>query len=186
MIHLYMMVGLPGSGKSTWWRQFIRHNRSTDNVSRRFQRFQTLSTDDTISDITQDYGLSYSDGFQELIKFAEICLRRDLTNYISKYKTDSSLSPDKTNSYICWDQTNFTKRSRIRKLEEFSRNCVTQGIPRNEITTTAVVLLTPLDLCVSRRSEGDKIISEAVISGMHAKFEMPTTGEGFNSIIQVS
>lgn len=95
MPKLIMLVGLPGSGKST----FAKHLSGV-----------RLSTDDTIEAVSKASGLTYNEVFKSVIQPATEKLDRDLSQAISEQKD------------IVWDQTNLTKKSRKRKLSEIPDN----------------------------------------------------------------
>lgn len=87
MQKIYILVGLPGSGKSTWIK-----NNNTDWV--------IVSTDDIIEGIAKEKGLTYSDVWESNIKFAT-------------KKADSIFQEAiKDNRTIVWDQTNMTSKKR--------------------------------------------------------------------------
>ena len=86
-----MLIGVPGSGKSTW----IRNHRHDAVV---------LSTDDYIDRAASAAGLTYSQAFADHIKPATADMQ-------AQYKQAIKDRRD-----IIWDQTNLTKKSRRGKL----------------------------------------------------------------------
>lgn len=88
-----MLVGLPGSGKSTW--------RKTQSLNR-----IVLSTDAYIEDVAVQAGKSYNDVFAATIGLAEKHMEERL-NYAVEHNLE-----------IIWDQTNLTAKSRKRKLDK--------------------------------------------------------------------
>jgi predicted kinase len=95
MPNLYMLIGVPGSGKSTW----IKNQNFDSNVV-------IISTDDIIERHAQAQGLTYSEVFQNEIKAATAEMNRNLADAIAKNKD------------IVWDQTNLTAKSRKPKLSQ--------------------------------------------------------------------
>ena len=93
MPKLYMLIGVPASGKSTWREQFFETNRA-----------MIISTDDILEDIAKTQGLTYNDVFKDNIKFAN--KQMDVHMRVA-LETDMD---------IMWDQTNLTKKSRAPKL----------------------------------------------------------------------
>jgi len=91
----YIMIGLPGSGKSTW----INDNASCAKV---------LSTDNIIDSYCRQNNITYNEGFKRFIKLATNQFNNELSN-INNYKGD-----------IVIDQTNLTKKSRAYKLKKLS------------------------------------------------------------------
>jgi predicted kinase len=90
---LYMLIGVPGSGKTTW----IKGHRGNAVV---------LSTDDKVEAEAERLGKTYSDVFQSIIKQATREMNDDLNDAIRE-KRD-----------IIWDQTNITRKSRKGKLDK--------------------------------------------------------------------
>lgn len=95
MPKLYMLIGVPASGKSTWREQFFETNRA-----------MIISTDDILEDIAATQNKTYNDVFKDNIKFAtkqmDVHMRVALES-----KMD-----------IVWDQTNLTVKSRKGKLDK--------------------------------------------------------------------
>lgn len=94
----FMMVGLPGVGKST----FI-NKQKTDNTV-------VISSDDIIEEYAAQNGITYSEAFPVAIKLTKSEMERRLINAISDGKE------------IFWDQTNLTKKSRADKLAKIPKN----------------------------------------------------------------
>ena len=88
---LFMLIGLPNSGKSTY--------RNSPGCPLNF-----LSSDNYIEQIARILGTTYSDIFSSLIKHSTKAVNRDLESYLSK---DYS---------FVWDQTNLTFKSRFGRL----------------------------------------------------------------------
>lgn len=150
-----MLVGLPGSGKSTaieqWKKEF---------------GFVTLSTDDFIENVAKDRGLTYNDVFSREIKRASHALRQDLRN---------ALSEDRN---IVWDQTNIAPKGRKKKLkgipDRYYKVAVVFDVPEDE-----------LERRLSKRSEETgKTIPPRVLSDMSERFIYPTREEGFDKVIK--
>jgi predicted kinase len=97
MPRLFMLIGVPGSGKSTWIR-----SRSHDAV--------VASTDDKIEAAAAAQGLTYSEVFDAEIKAANAAMREDVKQAV-KDKRD-----------IIWDQTNLTAKSRRGKLGQVPKS----------------------------------------------------------------
>ena len=97
MPNLYMLVGVPGSGKSTW----IKNNKHDAVV---------LSTDNYIERYAMKTGKTYNDMFKELIDVATNEMGRDLEYAV------------KNNRDIIWDQTNLTVKSRKGKLNKIPKD----------------------------------------------------------------
>jgi predicted kinase len=93
---LYMLVGVPGSGKSTWI--------ESQNWSRNCVH---LSSDKFIEEYAFSVGKTYNEVFDEYVKTAtQLLTKRAITTNVSE--TDA-----------IWDQTNLTVKSRSSKLKLF-------------------------------------------------------------------
>ena len=90
MPKLYMLIGVPASGKSTWREQH------TDAA--------VISTDDILEQTAVASGRTYNEVFKENIKFAT-----EIANARAKHAF--AIGED-----VIWDQTNITKKSRKSKL----------------------------------------------------------------------
>ena len=91
MPKLTILVGLPGSGKSTW-----REKNITSE--------EVISSDDIIEKYCQEDGITYNEGFSKYAKIA---------NNEIKEKAKKALEQNKD---IIWDQTNLSKKSRKLKI----------------------------------------------------------------------
>ena len=97
MPRLYMLVGVPGSGKSTWIR-----SRNHDAV--------IASTDDKIEAAAAAQGLTYDAVFESEFKAANAALREDVKQAVKDQRD------------IIWDQTNLTAKSRRSKLGQVPKH----------------------------------------------------------------
>jgi predicted kinase len=88
-----MLVGVPGSGKSTW----INSGIVGSGV-------YVASTDNIIEGLAQIAGKTYDEMFKSSIKYAEKTM---YVNVMDAVKRDMT---------IIWDQTNLTFKSRAKKL----------------------------------------------------------------------
>lgn len=93
---LYMLIGLPGSGKSTW----IANNNVASIAA-------ILSTDALIEQYAAEQGTTYDDVFADYINTA-----LNKMNSTKKWAIANQM-------HVVWDQTNLTKASRKRKLRDF-------------------------------------------------------------------
>lgn len=149
-----MLIGLPGSGKSTW----VKHQtEDADDI-------YIASTDDIIESIAQSQNKTYTEVFADNIKVAE---KRMYANIM--LATD--LGQD-----IIWDQTNITRKSRAKKLimipDHYEKIAVVFSTPER------TELFRRLD------SRPGKTIPEHVVNSMIDSLEIPTKDEGFDTVLK--
>lgn len=105
-----MLVGVPGSGKSTW----IKNNDHDAIV---------LSTDNYIERAAEKHGKTYSEVFKDTIGQATDQMEKDLIQAVRNERD------------IIWDQTNLTAQSRKNKLGRIPRSykkvAVFFSVPQN-------------------------------------------------------
>ena len=94
---LYMLIGLPGSGKSTWTNKLFE-TESLDAI--------VLSTDHYVQAWADDEGSTYDEVFDKAIRSAT----SQLGVWVRHCK--------KFNISAVWDQTNLTAKSRAKKLQQ--------------------------------------------------------------------
>lgn len=148
-----ILVGVPGSGKSTWLQdQKIHENR------------YVASTDNIIEQIAGGFNMTYNDGFKNLIAFAEQVMWKELGMFAKDLRDQ-----------VYVDRTNLTVKSRQKfitalKPYGYEFDCVVFPTPD----------LGELDRRLHSRP--GKTIPRNVIRSMLESFEMPTKEEGFTSV----
>lgn len=163
MTTFYMMVGLPGAGKSTWTDRFKRRNRMELLDSFNFNdNLSVISTDSIIERIAEEYRLTYNDVFDNITySFAE-----KISHKMAEFAFTRK-------DIIIWDQTNLTIKSRAKKLamvpSDYKKICVLFGVPDN--------------LSDRLNSRPGKIIPDNVMLNMIRSYQQPTITEGFDNII---
>ena len=88
---MYMLIGVPASGKSTW----VEKNKGDALV---------ISSDNLIEAYAADHGMTYNEVFKEQIKIA------------TKIALEHAKAAFEADQDVIWDQTNITKKSRASKL----------------------------------------------------------------------
>lgn len=152
---LWMLVGVPGSGKSTWIEKAdLEEGRGHDTT--------ILSTDCYIEHVARYQGKTYNEVFHDNIKNAQRLMYDDL-DYALSY-----------NSNIIWDQTNTSRKSRKEKLAK---------IP-DHYKKIAVFFPTPDIEELERRlaSRPGKIIPKGVMQNMIDCLNQPMLEEGFDEV----
>lgn len=155
MKNIYILVGPPGSGKSTW-------------VEKEFQgECFVVSSDKIIEEIAAEKNQTYNEVFH-YAKVAESMMWQEFDKAI-----ETKHDP------IVVDRTNMSVKSRRRFFERLRNFHKGHGYQLH-----AVVFPKPEDKEHERRlnSRPGKTIPWEVINGMLASFQMPTTQEGFVSV----
>ncbi len=149
---LYVLVGVPGSGKSTW----IKNQDWTLGLT-------VVSTDPFVEEYARLQGKTYSEVFAEYMPTA-IDLMVEQVVFAREH-----------GHTVIWDQTNTTVKSRARKFrmlpEYYAIAVVFRTPPRDE-----------LDRRLHSRYDSGKIIPQAVVDNMIDNWQEPTLEEGFQEI----
>lgn len=152
----YMMIGLPGSGKSYLVDAIISDSDFNGII---------CSSDAVIEQISNEYGLTYDDCFKDLIDFA-----------VKQYNRDVQLAA--TNHWdIVMDQTNLTAKSRARKLAALGKSY------KKVAVVVPTHITDPARWRAQLETRSGKTIPEDVIDQMIQNFEVPTLEEGFDEIL---
>jgi len=96
MSTVYFLIGVPGSGKSTW----VKTQQWTNDC-------RYISSDHYIEEYAKRVGKTYNEVFSEFIPHA--------TKMMNDEVADAVASGDD----VIWDQTNITSKTRINKLKHF-------------------------------------------------------------------
>lgn len=152
---LYVMSGLPGSGKST----FIQSVIDADTY--------VYSTDDMIEAAAKAENKTYDEMFSSVIT--------EVTK-VSNIFLDVALA-DKKN--VIWDQTNLTSKKRKMILSKFDKSydkiCVCFEPPVS--IEDQVILENRLE------NRPGKTIPKHIMENMKKSYQEPTLNEGFNTIL---
>jgi predicted kinase len=150
----YQLIGVPGAGKSTWY-------KNQDWLGEDKKDHKYVSTDQHVEGYAKDQGKTYSEVFEEYMPTAVKQMMVNV-NMASAFQLD-----------IVWDQTSTTIVSRARKFN---------ALPDYE--HIAIVFRTPdrdeLDVRLAGRP--GKHIPKTVIDSMIEGWEEPTEEEGFKEI----
>lgn len=149
---LFILVGLPASGKSTYIR---------DILSVEFPDAIVVSTDNHIEQYATSMNKTYNQVFSDYIKPAT-SLTLDDVEYAFENKKD-----------VIWDQTNLTVDSRKKKLNMFpnyEKHCIVFETPVEYEHDRRL------------QSRPGKNIPYHVIKSMKNSFQEPTKDEGFDTI----
>lgn len=160
MSEMYMLIGLPASGKSTWISNFLKNKND---------EFVVISSDLIIEEISHEQGKTYDDVFSQYSKYANQEMWRRAEKAFSEGKN------------IIWDQTNLTVKSRKKKVQK--------ALDSNYKVYAYVFSVDQgtLNHRLKNRSYNEgKSIPERVIKNMANSFTNPSEDEGFNKIVFVN
>jgi predicted kinase len=148
----YQLIGVPGSGKSTWV--------DTQDWAITCAK---VSTDKWVEIYAKEVGRTYSEVFADFMPTAVDLMAKEV-----------GIARDMKRNII-WDQTSTTLASRIRKfnmLPDYEHIAVVFRTPEH----------TELVRRLSSRWDSGKIVPEHVVVSMIAGWEEPTEEEGFKEI----
>lgn len=151
---LLMLVGIAGSGKSTWAREYVkdqaRQGCHAVIASRDAIRFALLDEND-------EYFAKENDVFK---------------NYINNIQ--NSLADDDIDVVIA-DATHINKKSRAKVLKRLNLK---------DVIVEAVVFNTPVTRCLQYNETrvGRERVPNVAIYSMRKNFTLPTNEEGFNTV----
>lgn len=150
---LYMLIGVPGSGKSFFIKNFLLN---------KFPNIVVVSTDNYIEQLAKQQGKTYNDVFKSSIDSATKNLDQQVKQAVSK------------NYDIAWDQTNTSKGARRKKLamipDSYKKIAVVFPTPEQD------------ELQRRLASRPGKEIPPEVVSNMIKSLQMPSEDEGFDEI----
>lgn len=150
----FIMVGLPGSGKSTMVNRFVIGNPDTF----------VASLDNILERFAKEENISYGESFKLHVKEASDELEKSISEAIA-----SGLN-------IIFDQTNLTELGRRRRIAQLKNSDYNYRIIAQVITIEDSILEQRL---INREKETGKHIPQDVIKNMKKSFVLPSTEEGF-------
>jgi predicted kinase len=153
-----ILVGVPASGKSTWHR--IKFGDYSTNVA---------STDKIIETVASSYGMTYDEGFKELIQFAEKIMWRQITAYLMR------------GSDFIIDRTNLSAKSRAKFIQKLKlHRYEIEAVVFPEVGSEA---LSKEEWKRRLNSRAGKTIPQEALDRMINSYEIPLKSEGFDNII---
>jgi len=155
---IFVMVGLPGSGKSTWSNNMMANSPDS---------YVVVSSDDELERMADHEGISYGDAHKKYIGKAVS---------ISKQKFREAVNKGEN---IIWDQVNVSPKKRRSILNQ---------VPAGYKKTAIVFEVTANELnqrLAKREQETGKHIPPHVVKNMAKTYRPPTKEEGFDNVIFV-
>lgn len=113
-LKFYMLVGIPGSGKSTFLDKFLADKNKDEWI--------VISSDNYIEEVAKSLGVTYSEAFPIAIK--------DATHHVSEMARSALVN----GKNAIWDQTNLNAKTRQGKLSQFAnyeKTAVVFDVPSN-------------------------------------------------------
>lgn len=154
--HFIMLIGLPGSGKSTWTKKFL---------SNATESYTVISTDDIIMELAEPEGLSYNEAYRKHSAAATSLMKARATNAFNDGKN------------IIWDQTNMSQKVRRGRLR--------RAIDKKYYIEAIDFQTLPHELeerLRHREKTEDKHIPEFVMESFSKNYDRPSKDEGFEKI----
>ena len=152
---IIVLVGPPGSGKSTWTKKYLSDNSDT----------VVASSDDILDQYAAKDGLTYSQAFDTYRDQAETEFKAALQQAIHDKKS------------IIVDRTNMSKKSRAKILgripKDYEKVAIVFDVPREELDKRLI----------QREYDIGKSIPKHVVDMMASSYQPPTSDEGFSEII---
>jgi predicted kinase len=158
---LYFLIGVPGSGKSTWVRNHLMTSASPTHVA---------STDDVLERIAKEEGITYSEAHRTRFKDAD-----------REFKAEMAVAAQQCKDIIV-DRTNVFQSARRKVMSLVDSNTKATYI------RTAIVFTVPDDILKVRLDrrfiETGKFVSWQIVEGMQKDY-VPPSDEEFHFIRNV-
>lgn len=160
MASVYILIGLPGCGKSTWREAHLRANPALDTV--------IISTDDMVEEIAREKGLTYDEAYKALdFKAATSRMRATFRQALNKGQD------------VIVDRTNMSRKARKMFLKDLPAGYESVAVL---FTVPDTVLKQRL---ADRAAATGKSIPEDVIESMASRYMAPDHVE-FTRIVRVN
>jgi tRNA uridine 5-carbamoylmethylation protein Kti12 len=159
-----VMVGVPGSGKSSIIEKIIKADGyELDSTNQK--NYCVISTDDIIEREAEKQGKTYNELWETSIKEATKQANETFRLMVAERRN------------LIWDQTNLVSKK---------RKAILSQLPK-EYYKTAIYVTAPYEIIkerlVKRELETGKRISVGILDNMLTTFEMPSLEEGFDKVI---
>lgn len=151
----YMLIGLPGSGKST----------ISEGLLKDMPDLIIVSTDEYIEKYARERGKKYEEVYREVGEDAQKWMNVRIRQIINEKKN------------FAWDQTNVFKSARKKKISMLEQN-------KYDVVAVALHLSEEelAKRVANRVAKGGKKISYKIIQDMKASYELPSYEERFKEV----
>lgn len=151
---IIVLIGLPGSGKSTW----VRNMLAKTDVD-----YVVVSSDDEIERMAAADGLTYNDVFDKYVGKATGIMKQKFKDAVNNGKS------------IIWDQTNMSPKKRRGILNQVPKNY-------RKIAVAFEVDDEELNRRLKNREKEGKTIPPHVVKSMAQSYVPPSKQEGFDEV----
>ena len=145
----YMLIGLPGTGKSTWIRHFYEEE----------QNQVIISSDYFIERFARLCGMTYNEAFP-------LAMARGIPDKFIRKRIKRAIAEGRD---VLWDQTNLTVKSRKAKMAQ---------LPGYQFEAL-VFETPPEELWKKNLDRPGKVIPSRILLQMERSYQAPTKDEGF-------
>lgn len=156
ILRAIMLVGLPASGKSTF--------------SKLFPTEQVFSSDEIRADLYGDASCQ-----NDPVRVFNVLYQR-MRTYIDSAIANST---DDSTITVVFDATNLKRNNRKRFIETVKEIAYNNNLVLN---CNCIIFDTPVEVCIIRNSQRDRVVPDGVIYKMNKTFQRPTKDEGFSEI----
>jgi heterogeneous nuclear ribonucleoprotein U-like protein 1 len=154
---ILVLIGVPGSGKSTW---------AEKHVMVTGKQYDVVSSDAVLEQIASEKGLKYSDVHKDYIGLATAKAKQTFREAIAAERN------------IIFDQTNVSKKKRRGILQQLPKTYRKIAVVFNTEDNVVKQRL------IERAERTGKHIPDFVMKDMNGRWETPTRDEGFDEIIK--
>lgn len=159
-LYAYILIGLPGSGKSTWVEKF-----KASNIDK---NFTVISSDAILEEIAKEKGLTYSDVYKDYVGMASSMMKENFRKSLEN------------NRNIIWDQTNMSRKKRKGILSQLDDRYKKVAV---DFSVKPNLLKERLEF---RAIQTGKVIPWKIVEDMGSSYNPPSKEEGFDEIIRIS
>lgn len=177
-----MLVGLPMTGKSTFL------NMSEELLNSALQKMNVehknnsivISSDDMIEMVAKNFFISYNEAWNCMQPYLSDAFEKHVKDFFEKSEEAYNNNIENVYDVVFWDQTNLTKKSRMKKLKmipsRWKKIALYFPEPSND----------ELKARKQQRKEIGKEIPDKVYKNMKKTFDFPDIEEGFDEIYRIT